>query len=141
MAITSPGQPAQKFAFASSLKSIESLELLLDELKEQYAISEEIYRSIWVTVNEAVSNAIIHGNKNDPSKKVLLTIESESDTILFTIKDEGAGFDPDSLPDPTSPERLLEPNGRGVFLIKKLSDQVRFLAGGSVVQISFVLNK
>jgi serine/threonine-protein kinase RsbW len=142
MAITTPGQPVQKFAFASTLQSIDSLELLLDELKETYAISEEVFRNIWVAVNEAVSNAIIHGNQNDPSKKVVLSIEpTPGDSVRFIVKDEGSGFDPESLPDPTSPERLLEPNGRGVFLIKRLSDSCRFSCRGTVVEMTFLLNK
>ncbi len=118
-----PQQPLRIFAFPSSLQSIDSLELLLNEIKEQFALSEHVYSSIWVCLNEAISNSIIHGNCQNISKKVHLSVELKWDNfICFTVRDEGDGFDHENLPDPTSEHLLDQPHGRGVFLMKKLAD-------------------
>ncbi|MCW3101745.1 MAG: ATP-binding protein [Bacteroidetes bacterium] len=137
-----PQYHAQSFAFPSSLQSIDSLEILLDEIREQFALSEHVYSSIWVSLNEAISNAIIHGNRQDMTKKVHLSVELKWDNfICFTVRDEGDGFDYESLPDPTSPERIDQPNGRGVFLMKKLADLALFSNHGTTVDLYFDLTK
>jgi serine/threonine-protein kinase RsbW len=139
--ITSTEQ-AHKFAFPSNQVSIDSIEMLLDELNEQFALSENLYSSIWVSLNEAVTNAINHGNKKDPNKKVHLCIELKWDNfICFTIKDEGNGFDYENIADPTTPELVDQPNGRGVFLMRKLSDLALFTNGGNTVDLYFDITK
>lgn len=133
---------AKIFAFPSSLQSIESLEILLDDIKEQFALSEHVYSSIWVSLNEAISNAIIHGNQQDMNKKVHLSVELKWDNfICFTIRDEGDGFDYESVPDPTSPELIEQPNGRGIFLMKKLADLALFSNKGTTIDLYFDLTK
>lgn len=141
IAYSTTAQRTQVFSFRSETQSIQSLELLLDEVKEQLAISEETFHKIWVCMNEAILNAILHGNKNDPSKNVIMIVETKGDNICFKVSDEGEGFDPDSIPDPTEPDRLLELNGRGVFLMKKLSDSLKYSCKGTVAEMCFFLNK
>jgi len=137
-----PQYQARSFAFPSSLQSIDSLEILLDEIREQFALSEHVYSSIWVSLNEAISNAIIHGNRQDMTEKVHLSVELKWDNfICFTIRDEGDGFDYESVPDPTSPERIDQPNGRGIFLMKKLADLALFSNRGTTVDLYFDLTK
>jgi serine/threonine-protein kinase RsbW len=137
-----PHNHAQVFAFPSSLQSIDSLEMLLDEIREQFALSEHVYSSIWVSLNEAITNAIIHGNRQDMTKKVHLSVELKWDNfICFTVRDEGDGFDHDNIPDPTSPELIDKPNGRGIFLMKKLADLALFSANGTTVDLYFDLTK
>jgi serine/threonine-protein kinase RsbW len=132
----------QKMVLESSLESVGIVDQLILKLREEYAISEEMCSDIWLTLNEAVSNAIRHGNKFDPSKKVRISLESKYDRfICFSIKDEGDGFDPASVPDPTSPERIGEPNGRGVFLINKLADKVEYSLNGTCLEMCFDLYK
>jgi serine/threonine-protein kinase RsbW len=132
----------RSFAFPSSLQSIDSIEMLLDELREQFALSEHVYSSIWVSLNEAITNAVIHGNKQNVNKKVHLSVELKWDNfICFTVRDEGDGFDYESLPDPTSPDRIDQPNGRGVFLMKKLADLALFSGEGTTVDLYFDLTK
>lgn len=126
----------------SNLESIDLMEGLITSVKEEHAISENNFTGIWIALNEAVTNAIKHGNKYDPQKKVCLTVETKNDRyICFTVKDEGDGFDPAVLSDPTDPEHLAEPNGRGVFLINKLADLVNFSNNGTIVEMCFDLNK
>jgi serine/threonine-protein kinase RsbW len=139
---TNPAEKVNNFAFPSNQVSIDSIEMLLDELNEQFALTEKVYNSIWVTLNEAVTNAIVHGNKKDPAKKVHLCIELKWDNfICFTVKDEGQGFDHENIPDPTSPELLDKPHGRGVFLMKKLADLALFTNGGNTVDLYFDITK
>jgi len=133
---------AQQLVLESSLESIGAVETLISKMREKHSISEESYNGIWIALNEAVTNAIKHGNKYDPAKKVRLSVETkENRYICFTVKDEGAGFDPDSIPDPTKPECLEEPNGRGVFLINRLADKVNFSGNGSILEMCFDLFK
>jgi serine/threonine-protein kinase RsbW len=90
-----------------------------------------------VAVTESVNNAIIHGNKEDSNKNVSLTLILGDSTIKCVVEDEGDGFDYDSLPDPTAPENLFKMGGRGVFLIKNLSDDVKFENQGRKIVMSF----
>ncbi len=133
---------SQKLVLESSLESVLAVENIISQAKDLYGITEENYNYIWIVLNEAVSNAIRHGNKFDPRKKVRLSIETKEDRYLcFTIKDEGNGFDPSSIPDPTTPDRIYQPSGRGVFLIYRLADIVNYSDNGRCVEIGFDLYK
>ena len=121
----------------SQPESINLVEKLIDEIKTEFSIQEECYGNMLVAVTEAVNNAIQHGNKYDPTKKVQVAYEIEPDQIAFTISDQGHGFDYLNLPDPTDPENLEKPAGRGVFLMKHLADQIIFSENGRVVELYF----
>lgn len=132
----------RRLELESNLESIDLVENLIASVKEEHSISDESFTGIWIALNEAVTNAIKHGNKYDADKKVSLTVETKNERyICFTVKDEGEGFDPSQLPDPTDPSRLAEPNGRGVFLINKLADTVNFSGNGTIVEMCFDLYK
>ena len=89
---------------------------------------------IEVALREALLNAIIHGNREDPSKYVYLTILCGADgEVSIVIRDEGAGFDLGAVPDPTSPEHRMSTHGRGIYLMRALMDEVSFEEGGTVV--------
>jgi serine/threonine-protein kinase RsbW len=123
--------------FISEPHSINIVEKVIDDMKLEYSIHEDSYGNILVAVTEAVNNAIMHGNKCDPSKKVKVYYEVDGDRIMFSIADEGIGFDYYNLPDPTAPENIEKPTGRGVFLMKHLADQVIFSDNGKVVEMYF----
>ena len=93
-----------------------------------------------IDVTEAVNNAIRHGNGNDKSKNVSLSLKLEENQIIFIVSDEGTGFDYNNLPDPTAPENLEKPGGRGIFLMKHLCDEVSFEDDGKIVQLNFYHN-
>ena len=132
----------QKLVLESNLECVGAVESLISHVRDKYGIKEEYCNDIWVVLNEAVSNAIRHGNKLNLSKKVCLMVECKNDTyVCFTVKDEGKGFDYKNLPDPTNPERIGEPDGRGVFLIQKLAHKVNFSKKGSVVEMCFDIRK
>lgn len=122
---------------SSRPESINTIEKLIDDLRSEHNIHEDAYGNILVAVTEAVNNAIQHGNKYDPNKKVKVNYELEEDTISFTVVDQGIGFDYYNLPDPTAPENLEKPTGRGVFLMKHLADQIIFSENGSMVELYF----
>jgi serine/threonine-protein kinase RsbW len=116
------------------------IESFIDNAKERYQLDDDIYGNIMIAVTEAVNNAIKHGNANNKSKNVFLSLSLHKNLIQFIVKDEGSGFNYENLPDPTSPENLEKPGGRGIFLMKHLSDEVNFKENGRVVELSFYMN-
>lgn len=122
----------------SDLKFMTDVELLIDTVCEDLELNEDHYGNILIAVTEAVNNAIVHGNRNEVSKKVRVGVEKDNNKVVFVVQDEGEGFDFDNLPDPTAPENLEKPDGRGIFLMKNLSDEVGFDLNGSKVSITFV---
>ncbi|WKN33126.1 ATP-binding protein [Porifericola rhodea] len=121
-------------------ENIRMIESFIDNAKERFNLNDDIYGNIMIAVTESVHNAIRHGNGGDAKKNVQLSLVLLDDAIRFTIKDEGEGFDYDNLPDPTSPENLETPGGRGIFLMKHLCDEVNFLNNGQVVELIFYIN-
>jgi len=135
--MTSSTKHSNTLEIVSQPQSINIIEKVIDDLKNEYDIHEDSYGNILVAVTEAVNNAIIHGNGLDPNKQVKVSYEVEGDRIMFTISDSGKGFDYYNLPDPTAPENLEKPTGRGVFLMKHLADQVIFSDNGRMVELYF----
>ncbi len=121
-------------------ENIRMIESFIDNAKEKFQLEDDIYGNIMIAVTEAVNNAIKHGNKNDKSKNVSLCLMLEETQIKFEIRDFGNGFDYQNLPDPTAPENLEKPGGRGIFLMKNLSDEVSFKEEGKVVELNFYIN-
>lgn len=124
----------------SLTENIRMIESFIDNAKERFDLDDDIYGNIMIAVTEAVNNAIKHGNSNNKEKNVYLSLALDSSMIKFIIKDEGTGFDYFNLPDPTSPENLEKPGGRGIFLMKHLSDEVEFKDEGREVVLSFYVN-
>ena len=125
----------------SDINNIPVVESFIDELSAEYKISEEMYGNIFIAVVEAATNAIKHGNKFDPSKYVFINADIDEDQLVISIKDEGLGFDYNNLPDPTLPENIEKFSGRGVYLIRNLSDNLEFYEGGTLVKLFFKLSK
>lgn len=122
----------------SKLESITTVENFIDNLSEKYNFNEETYANVLTCLSEAVINAIVHGNKQDETKKVFLNLEViENKRLIFTVADEGQGFDYNNLPDPTAPENLENYSGRGVYIIKKLADQCIFNTTGNEIELHF----
>lgn len=121
-------------------ENIRMIESFIDNAKEKFHLNDDIYGNIMIAVTEAVNNAIRHGNKSESTKNVTLALSLESGLIKFKVEDEGSGFDFHNLPDPTAPENLEKPGGRGIFLMKHLSDEVNFKESGRVVELSFYID-
>lgn len=124
----------------SLMENIRMIESFIDNAKDRYELDDDIYGNIMIAVTEAVNNAIKHGNSNDKSKNVYLSLALDQSMIKFIVKDEGVGFDYFDLPDPTAPGNVEKPGGRGIFLMKHLSDEVEFKDAGREVVLSFYVN-
>lgn len=96
-------------------------------------IGDEGFSTLLVVLTEAVNNAIIHGNKGNSAKKVVVTCMREKDTLIVKVKDEGNGFNPDEVPNPIHEENLLRETGRGVFLMRQLMETVHYNKNGNEV--------
>lgn len=129
-----------KIQIPSLSENIRMIESFIDNAKERFQLNDDIYGNIMIAVTEAVNNAIKHGNRFDKSKNVALSLSLQESLIKFIIMDEGEGFDYKNLPDPTAPENLEKPGGRGIFLMKHLSDEVTFKDEGKVVELNFYIN-
>lgn len=121
----------------SDTNKLGKVERLIDGIVEEHSIPSSLYGNILISVTEAVTNAILHGNSKDLSKDVKISYEVKNQKLSFKIVDEGYGFDFDSIPDPTAPDNILNLGGRGIFLMKQLSDGVDFENNGSIVEIHF----
>ncbi|MFT4833717.1 MAG: serine/threonine-protein kinase RsbW [Marinoscillum sp.] len=125
----------------SLAENIRIVESFIDNAKEQYDLNDDIYGNIMIAITESVNNAIIHGNKLDAKKNVSLVLVVTDDILHFQVLDQGPGFDFHQLPDPTDPDNIDKPGGRGIFLMKHLADEVSFLNEGREVRLSFYLNQ
>lgn len=124
----------------SNVSNISQVETLIDKVCSDLLVNEDMYGNILIAVTEATNNAIIHGNGRDENKQVKLEVDKVEDGLLFSIEDQGNGFNFEVLPDPTAPENIEKPDGRGIFLMKNLADKLEFLDNGSKVNITFALN-
>lgn len=120
-------------------ENIRIVESFIDNAKDKFELNDDIYGNIMIAVTESVNNAILHGNLKDKSKNVSLSLLVGDGSLKFTIKDQGNGFDFADLPDPTAPENLDKPSGRGIFLMKHLCDEVAFQDEGKSVELTFYL--
>ncbi len=129
-----------RLEFNSDIENINLVEKFIEEIAKKLSIKDDLFGNVLVSVTEAVNNAIIHGNNLDNNKFISLECNIDSNTLKFYIKDQGNGFDYKNIPDPTLPENIEKPDGRGIFLIKHLSDELNFINNGSAVEIKFKLN-
>ncbi len=110
------------------------------DVAEEVGLNENKFNNIALAVAEAISNSIKHGNKNDKNKKVFIKIEVKNHQMIVTLKDEGTGFDPNTVPDPTRPENILKESGRGVHIMRSLLDDLRFNFTPNGTEIILIIN-
>ena len=121
----------------SKIKNLRIVENEIDELTQSLGVKQDNYGKIMVAAMEAVNNAITHGNKSDPDKKVIVEISYDNNEITVKVTDEGMGFNPEHIPDPTKPENIEKLSGRGVFLMSRLADTIEFNEKGNCVTMCF----
>jgi len=121
----------------ADLGSLRLVEKAIDELSMEFDLSDEVYGNVLVATMEATNNAIIHGNNSDPNKKVKIEMLMDRKELMVHIEDQGHGFDYATVPDPTAPENLEKINGRGIFLMERLSDEILYLENGRIVVLKF----
>jgi len=125
------------FNIPSKIENLRIVEKAVDEISTEYNLSSELYGNVLIATIEAANNAILHGNKLDEAKNVNIRFKIEEKYLSISVKDQGDGFDYSNIPDPTAPENIEKINGRGVFLMERLSDKMVFSENGSKVEMLF----
>lgn len=123
----------------SKIESIERAAAVADDVVKAAGFNEETAFGLDLAVREAVANAVVHGNQQDELKKVEISFIPSMDALVIEVRDSGAGFDPDAVPDPTDNEHLLRSSGRGILFMRTFMDQVQWLRhpeGGTVVRMT-----
>ena len=110
----------------SSIESVDTVEKTAEDFAERAGFDEDTVPNIAMAVREAAVNAVLHGNAYDPEKHITASFETNSDSLIVRISDQGPGLDPDAVPDPLAPENILRGSGRGIFLIRAFMDEVHF---------------
>lgn len=133
----------KKLVLSSKFEEMSRLEPFINELKEWAGFGDEDTSRILLTLSEAVNNAILHGNEENPDKQVVVQSKWDKDNQILevSVEDEGEGFDPDEIADPLKEENLLNEGGRGVYLIEQYADRVEFSKEGTKITIKFHLGK
>jgi serine/threonine-protein kinase RsbW len=103
-----------------------AVEEFVNSLAKDIGIDEDKKNGLLLSVTEATTNAIIHANKCDINKKVEINVNVENGFLIVKVKDEGTGFDPKNIPDPTSPENILKDSGRGLYLMRVYMDELKY---------------
>jgi serine/threonine-protein kinase RsbW len=116
----------EHIVISSKHSSVTAAEKKLKAILDKLGLASSQEHNLLVAASEAVNNAVVHGNKNLPSKKVSIDIDYSGRNITVEVQDEGGGFDPVNVPDPLLPENLLKPSGRGIHIMKSLMDSVDF---------------
>lgn len=127
----------QQFILPSNFQGIAEIEKIVQSICEKFDLPEDIFGNMLIALTEATNNAIYHGNKSQPDKKVILHFLYQNHELIFTITDEGNGFDYQNLPDPTLPENITKIGGRGIFIIHQLADKVIFKNNGKSIEMHF----
>jgi serine/threonine-protein kinase RsbW len=110
----------------SELSSVQKIEETAEAFAAKAGFDEDTVTQIAMLAREAGANAVLHGNRSDPNKRVTASFSLTDDSLIVRVSDEGEGFDPEKVPDPLSPEGLMRTSGRGVFLMRAMMDEVHF---------------
>jgi serine/threonine-protein kinase RsbW len=115
-----------RLTLGSLPKNVGRVEGFLKKIRRAVTLDEIQEHKLMIALTEAVNNAILHGNRSKPEKKVRVVCEVQEDGVLFTVTDEGRGFKPEAVENPLKDENLLKESGRGIFLMRTLLDRVEF---------------
>jgi len=127
----------KKISIGSIVGNLRVVENAIDETTATIGISQDNYGKILVCTMEAVNNAILHGNRSNPEKIVEVELSFENNSLQIKVTDEGTGFRPEKVPDPTTPENIEELNGRGIYLMSHLADVIEYSKKGNSVTMTF----
>lgn len=133
-------QKSKELTISSKLDNLKHLEKYVAELARELRLNQDQQHSILLVLNEAATNAIVHGNNSNPNKKVKIESNHEKGKLTFSVCDEGEGFDPSHVPDPLKPENQLKTSGRGIYLMKYYADDIYYSQHGAEVNIIFLLD-
>ena len=127
-----------ELSLPSRIDTVATAAAAVAEFLSRSGITEDAAFGIDMAVREAVTNAVIHGNQKDENKTVDVTLKSSPDAVEISVHDQGAGFNPEDVPDPTAEENILKASGRGIFFMRSFMDEVNWLirpGGGTTVRM------
>jgi len=129
-----------RLEFSSAFEMLDFVQLVSDRIGHDVGLDDDAVHWIGVAIRESVINAIKHGNRNDSSKHVFVEFEADvrEPELVISVRDQGTGFDPETLADPLAPENLLKASGRGIFFMRNFMDEVqlqRAPEGGMAVRM------
>jgi serine/threonine-protein kinase RsbW len=110
----------------SDSRNLITVEEFINYFAVELNLKEEKINGLLISITEAITNAIKHGNKSDKNKLVFIDVIYDDEFITIKVKDQGEGFNPNIIPDPTHPDNLLKDSGRGVYLMKIYMDEIKF---------------
>ena len=125
--------------FASRIEAVDRAATAVSEFLSLVGVSEDVAFGIDMAVREAVTNAVLHGNKLDETKFTEISLKTSPGAFEITVHDQGAGFNPDDIPDPTKEENVLKTSGRGIFFMRNFMDEVEWSPdprGGTTVRMT-----
>jgi serine/threonine-protein kinase RsbW len=125
---------------SSNQSELEKVEILTTRISKKASLTEEKSDNLAIAITELVNNAILHGNKSQPDKKVFIKVSYHKKYVKISVKDEGNGFDHAKLADPRDPENLWKDSGRGIFLVRNLVDKVEFNSSPAGMEIIIIQN-
>ncbi len=126
-----------KLILKSDLQELNKLEDFVKDVEAAAELGEEVGGNIMLLLSEAVTNGIIHGNKQNPEKDVTIEAFVKEHIVEIVVSDEGAGFNPQEIPNPLAEENLLKTGGRGVYLMKEYADEVWYNEKGNQIKLTF----
>ena len=127
-----------ELSLPSRIETVATAAAAVAEFLSRSGITEDAAFGIDMAVREAVTNAVVHGNRQDENKTVDVTLKSSPDAVEISVHDQGAGFNPENVPDPTAEENILQASGRGIFFMRNFMDEVNWLirpGGGTTVRM------
>ncbi|MEX1136125.1 MAG: ATP-binding protein [Balneolales bacterium] len=124
----------------SDLENLEDVQNFSEKIKEWANLEENNATAVSLALSEAVTNAIIHGNKENVKKKVNIQAKLSNNVLHILIEDEGEGFTPSRLPNPLAEENVLKISGRGVYLMNQFCDKVKYSDKGNLLTLTFNLD-
>lgn len=124
-------EPPHKLVINSDVTELKKVEGFMADIFRKFNLEMNSFNKVYLCVSEAVINSIKHGNQNDKRKNVSIEVTYDIPEICITIEDEGNGFDLNQITDPTSKKNLKNESGRGIFIIRKLTNKIEFNEKGN----------
>jgi len=127
-----------ELSLPSRIETVATAAAAVAEFIGRFGVSDDAAFGIDMAVREAVTNAVLHGNRQDETKTVDIVLKSSPDAVEISVHDQGPGFNPEDVPDPTANENILKTSGRGIFFMRTFMDEVNWLIrpqGGTTVRM------
>lgn len=131
-------EPDYQLVIPSLLEKLSEVEELTEKLAVEHDILDDDRDNLAIAITELTNNAIMHGNKFDHKKKVIISFYFDNNEVCVYIKDQGTGFDPTTIGNPLDPENLLKESGRGIFILKSIMDDVQFQVSGQGTEVKII---